>query len=133
MKMKSLEEKIAADKKGCFTILSLLSTVGILFNSLFYLSSPLGIVFSSIYFLINSIFVGRFFFEDEDLNFRVVLGFLLLLALIATGTGAAMFLRAMEILPIPFDVRTVVMVLILITVGFSFINHLRTKIFHRWK
>ncbi len=122
MASKYLEEKIAADKKGCFTILSLLSTVGMLFNSLLFLSSLLGIIFSSIYFLINSIFVGRLFFENEDLNFRMVFGFLLLLVCIATGAGAAMFLRALDIFPIPFDIRAITIILIVITITLKLIS-----------
>lgn len=128
MRLKSLEEKIAADKKCCFTILSLLSTVGILFNSVLFLSSLLGIIFSSIYFLINSLFVGRLFFEDEDLNFRTVFGFLLLLVLIATGAGAVMFLRAMGIFPIPFDIRSIVAILSSITIVISLINHIQIRV-----
>jgi len=127
MKLETLEKIMATDKQGLFSVLALLSTIGIYINSITISSFYVGALFSSIYFVINSIFLGQLFFEDENTNFRVALGLLLLFTVLAASNGLAMFIVALEIFPILYEIKMVVSILVLITIVISFMNHIRIR------
>ncbi|UCE29045.1 MAG: hypothetical protein JSV85_07245 [Candidatus Bathyarchaeota archaeon] len=124
MALEKLEKTISTDRKGIFTIVALLATIGMYANST-RLSSPFfGFALTTIYFLINSVFAGSIFLRDEKPNFRFLLGLLLLLMLVAIG-GATIIVASGQI-PIKFDNLTTTALLILITMILSFLSH--TKI-----
>lgn len=123
MKLEALEKIIGTDKRCLFSILALLSTIGIYINSITISSFFVGASLSSIYFVINSIFLGKFFFKDENTNFRVALGLLLLFTVLAASNGLAMFVVALEIFPILYEIKMVVAVLALVTIMISLTNH----------
>jgi len=122
--LEKLEETISIDRKGIFTLIALLAAIGVYMNSTRLASSFFGVVLSIIYFTINSVFMGNIFLRDEKPNFRLVLGLLLLLMLVATG--GATIIVASGLIPIKFDTLTTTALLALITVILSFLNH--TKI-----
>lgn len=128
MKPEALEKMIANDKWYFFSILALLSTIGIYINSIIISSFFVGTLFSSIYFAINSIFLGQLFFKDENTNFRVALGLLLLFTLLAFTSGLAMFIVALEIFQILFKMEMVVVVLSIMTITISLTYHIQVKI-----
>jgi len=122
--LEKLEKTISMDRKGIFTIIALLATIGVYTNSA-RLSSPFfGVVLSIIYFTINSVFMGNIFLKDETSNFQFVFGLLLLLMLVSTG--GATIIVASALIPIKFNTTTTTALLALITVILSFLNH--TKI-----
>jgi len=122
--LEKLDETISMDRKGIFTIIALLATIGIYTNST-RLSLPFfGVVLSITYFTINSVFTGNIFFRDENPNFRFVFGLLLSLMLVAIG--GATIIVASALIPIKFDTPTTTALLALITVTLSSLNH--TKI-----
>jgi len=122
--LEKLEETISTDGKGIFTIIALLSIIGIYANST-RLSSPfLGVILTIVYFTINSVFMGSIFFQDEKTSFRVIFGLLLSLMLVAIG--GATIIVASGLIPIKFDTLTTTALLVLITATLSFLNH--TKI-----
>lgn len=123
VRLKGLEKTIAKNRRGCFTILAICSTIAMLINSITFSSSILGILFSSIYLLINSIFLGHIFFQEESASFRVALGFLVVIMLIALG-GASIII-ASGFFAIKFDTNTTIAVLTLITIAVSFINRIQ--------
>lgn len=127
MKLESLQEKITHNKFGCFTILALISAMGIFANSIIFSSFVLGILFTAIYSVINSILLGHIFFHNEKTGFRIAFGFLLLVMLIALGGVIAMYIVAFEIFPIRFDIKIISTILCIITSTISFMNHMQTK------
>jgi hypothetical protein len=131
MRPDALEKIIATDKRGIFSILALFSTLGIFINSITLSSSILGALFSSTYFIINSIFLGNLLFEDESINFRLAFGLLSLFMLYAFSNALAMFIVALEIFPILFETKTVVVILALIMTAISLTNHFRMRYLRR--
>ena len=125
MRLRELEKTIARDKRGCFTILAICSTIAVLINSITLSSPILGILFSSIYLLINSVFLGHIFFQEESASFRVALGFIVVIMLIALG-GAGIIIGS-GFFAIKFDTNTTIAVLTLITIAISFINRLQVR------
>jgi len=124
MTLEKLEKAVSTDRKGFFTIIALLATIAIYINST-RLSSPLfGVILSIIYFAINSAFMGNIFFRDQNPNFRFVFGLLLSLMLVAIGGAAIMVASAL--IPIRFNTTTTTILLALMCVALSFLNH--TKI-----
>ncbi len=121
MQFGRIERTIAADQKGIFTLVSLASAIMIYVNSTNISSLSLGVTFSAIYFLINSAFVGNILFKDESLGFRFVLGFFIVLMLIALG-GAAVII-ATALVPIQFNVTATFGVLVVLGAGISFLNN----------
>lgn len=130
MKAETLEKIIAADKRGLFSTLALLSTIGIYINSTIISSFFAGVLFSSIYFVINSVFLGQIFFQDESTNFRVALGLLLSFMLLATFSGLAMFVVALEIFPVLFKIDIVVAILFITTIAISLIRRIQMRLSH---
>ena len=124
MKLQKLERIIADDRRGYFTVLALLSTIGMLINSITLFSPALEIPLALIYFLINSIFCGSIFFQEENTSFRIVLGLLILLMLIALGS--AIVIIANSLFPTRLNLKTITAVLSLITTALAFTKH--TKI-----
>jgi len=76
------ERIVVRDGKLLFTQLSLLSVLLTFVNMIFIGSAVLGIVPSLIYFLINAMFLGNAFFDDEAPFERLGLGSLLLITII---------------------------------------------------
>jgi hypothetical protein len=125
MTLKRLEKTIARDKRGYFTILTVCSTTAMLINSITLSSPILGILFSSVYLLINSVFLGHIFFQEESASFRVAFGFIVIIMLIALG-GAGIIIGS-GFSAIKFDTNTTIAVLTLITIAISFINRLQVR------
>jgi len=125
MGLQGLARIIADDRRGYFTILALLSTIGMLINSITLSSPLLEIPLVLIYFLINSVFCGSIFFQEEPTSFRIFLGLLILLMLIVLG-GAAIIITN-SLFPTRLDMKTITAVLTLITIMFSLLKH--TKIY----
>lgn len=123
MAFKKIERTISVDLRGVFTLISLASTIGIYINSTRLTSPYLGVIFTIIYFLINSIFTGNIFFDDENTYFRVILGLFALVMLIAIGGTAVIVASAL--IPIHFKVTTTTALLALITIVLSFLKHTR--------
>lgn len=124
MKLQKLERTIADDRKGYFTILALLSTIGMLINSYTLFSPIVEIPLALTYFLINIIFCGKIFFQEENTSIRITLGLLVLLMLIALGS--ALTIIASALLPIRLNMKTITAVLSLTTITLSLTKH--TKI-----
>ena len=122
----TLERAIANDKKGVFTLIALSSAIAIFVNSVTVSSLALGALFSSTYFLVNSVFLGHLFFEGEGSSFRIAFGILTLLMLVSLGNAIAMFVTALEILSLKFDVKVITVVLVLITGVTSIWKHLQS-------
>lgn len=125
MRLRELEKTISKDQRGCFTILAVCSAIAMLINSITLSSPILGILFSSIYLLINSVFLGHIFFQEESTSFRVALGFLVAVMLIALG-GAGMIIGS-GFFAVKFDTDTTIAVLAVITIAISFINRLQVR------
>ena len=123
MKLGKLEETIARDKRGIFTILAIASTIGILINSIIFLSSIIGIILAIIYFSVNSIFLGNVFFKEENASFRLLLGLLVLLMIIAMEGAFLIIMSA--VFPIRFDAKATVAILNLATVAIWFMRRIR--------
>jgi glucose uptake protein GlcU len=124
MELQKIERIIADDRRGHFTILALLSAIGMLINAITLFSPALEIPLALTYFLINSVFCGSIFFQEENTGFRIVLGLLTLLMLIALG--CAIVIIASSLFPTRLDMKTIIAVLSLITTALSFTKH--TKI-----
>jgi len=121
MKLERLEKTIAHDRRGYFTILALLSIIAMLINAITLSSPILELLFALMYFLINSIFCGSIFFQEEDVGFRIAFGLLVLLMLIATGSAIIIIARAL--FPIMLNMKTIIAVLSLITILLSVTKH----------
>lgn len=115
MKKLKLEELIAKDRRGVFTILAIASAIGLLINSIVFRSPLAGVAFTTLYFLINSILVGDAVFREESANFRILFGLLVTLMLIALGGASLIVVSA--IFPIRFDAKATVAILTLATAG----------------
>ena len=127
MKLNALENLIARDKLYSFSILSIVSTAGMLINTSTISSIVLGALLSSIYFLINSIFIGRFFFDDESIGFRIAFGSLVLLMLIALGSTAVIVTNGLGILPTVLSTKVTILILTIITISVSTSYHIQLR------
>lgn len=123
MKPGKLVEMIARDRRGVFTILAIVSTIGMLINSITFLSPIIGTVLATVYLLINSIFLGNVFFKEENTNFRMILGFLVLLMIIAIESASLIIISA--VFPIIFDAKATVTILNLATVAIWFMRRVQ--------
>lgn len=74
-----IEELIIRDEKLLFTTVSYIVTLIVFVNLTLFISWVIGTIASIFYFLINGVFLGRAFFEKEDLFSRFMLGNLLLI------------------------------------------------------
>jgi hypothetical protein len=123
MTLEKLEEIIARDRRGVFTVLAIVSTIVMLINLITFSSPIIGTVLTTIYFLINSIFLGNVFFKEESANFRVLLGFLVLLMIMALE-GASLIITS-AVFPIRFDAKATVAILNLATIAIWFMRRVR--------
>ena len=113
-----LQELIVRDRKLLFTIISYIMILMIFVNLNFALSPGIGILASIVYFLINGTFLGRSFFEKQDLFFRFILGNLLLVVFLASVAWAVMIIYNL-------DVIRSTLVLCIVTALCSFLNKRR--------
>ena len=127
MKISDLENLIDNDRFYAFTILSVASTAGMFISTFVAFYSFLGILFSSIYFLINSVFLGRFFFQDESTGFRIAFGSLVLLMIIALGSATVIIVGGLGFLPIVLSARVTILILASIAVAASAIHRIQIK------
>jgi len=93
----AMEELIVRDEKLLFTIVSYITILMIFINLNFYFSSAIGTIASVIFFLINGTFLGRAFFEKEDLFLRFMLGNLLLVTCLALIAWVVMIIYNLDI------------------------------------
>ncbi|UCG45082.1 MAG: hypothetical protein JSV58_06860 [Candidatus Bathyarchaeota archaeon] len=121
-----LEDLVAGDRRGYFTIIALLAVLGMLINSITLFSFAVEIPMVLVYFVINTIFCGSILFREEPLQFRMVFGLLALLMLTALG-GAAVIISS-SLLPVRLDMKTVLGILGTITVLLSVIKHTRLNV-----
>ena len=91
-----IEELIVRDEKLRFTTVSYIMTLMIFINLNFSLSLVIGTTASIIYFLINGAFLGRTFFEKEDLFLRFMLGNILLIAFLGLISWAIMIIYNLD-------------------------------------
>lgn len=120
MNLVGFENLVSRDESFLFTMVSF-AVIGIMFlNLTFFRSVVVGVVASVGYFLVNGIFLGSAFFEDEDVLLRVILGNLLLLASLGFVGWLVMIIYNLDIL------RSV-LVLCVVTVFSSLINRLRKR------
>lgn len=92
------ERIVVRDGKLLFTQLSLLSVFLTFVNMVFIRSAVLGIAPSLIYFLINAMFLGNAFFDDEAPFARLGLGSLLLTATIGLIGWAILIAFGLDVL-----------------------------------
>jgi len=92
-----MEELIVRDEKLLFTTVSYIMILMIFINLNLYFLPAIGTIASVIYFLINGTFLGRAFFEKEDLFLRFMLGNLLLLTCLALIAWAVMTIYNLDI------------------------------------
>jgi uncharacterized integral membrane protein len=121
MTLEKLEEMIARDRRCIFTVLAIVSTIAMLINSITLSSPMVGTVLTTIYLLINSIFLGNLFFKEESANFRVILGSLVLLMIMALEGSSLIILSSL--FTIIFDVKAAVVILNLATVAIWLMRH----------
>ena len=110
-----LQELIVRDRYLIFTSLSYVMILAIFVNLTFSLSPAVGILSSIIYFLINGMFLGTVFFENQDLLLRLVLGILVLIVLLGTVAWAVLITYNL-------DVLRSVLVLCIVAASCSFLN-----------
>lgn len=92
-----IEESIIRDEKLLFTAVSYITILMIFINLNLYFSPAIGTIASVTYLLINGTFLGRAFFEKEDLFLRFMLGNLLLLSCLALIAWAVMTIYNLDI------------------------------------
>ena len=110
-----MEESIIRDEKLLFTTVSYIMILVIFINLNFYFSPAIGTVASITYFLINGIFLGRAFFEKEDLFLRFMLGSLLLVTFLAMIAWVIMIIYNL-------DITRSILVLCIVTALASLLN-----------
>lgn len=93
-----IEELIVRDEKLLFTMVSYIATLMIFINLNFSLSPAIGTTASIIYLLINGTFLGRAFFEKEDIFVRLMLGILLLVAVLGILAWAMMIVYNLDMI-----------------------------------
>ena len=93
-----IEELIVRDEKLLFTMVSYIATLMIFINLNFSLSPAIGTTASIIYLLINGAFLGRAFFEKEDIFVRLMLGILLLVAVLGILAWAMMIVYNLDMI-----------------------------------
>lgn len=124
-KLTKVEEAIAKDKKGFFTILAVFSAVVMFINSVTLSSQIIGALLTVSYFAINSIFLGHIFFQEETAAFRTAFGFLVAVMLVAL-CGATVIV-ASGFLPVKFDAQTTIVAITVVTVVVSITDHIKTR------
>jgi len=77
-----LENAIVHDKKLLYTLISYVTVLVIFVNQTILHFLGIGATASAVYFLINGTFLGRAFFEKEELFLRLLSGNLLLIVLL---------------------------------------------------
>lgn len=92
-----IEDLIVRDKKLLFTTVSYLMILMIFINLIFFFSPAIGTIASVIYFLVNGAFLGRAFFDQEDLFLRFILGNLLLVTCLALIAWVVMIIYNLDI------------------------------------
>lgn len=110
-----IEELIVRDEKLLFTTVSYITTLMIFINLNFSLSPAIGTTASIVYFLINGAFLGRAFFEKEDIIVRLTLGILLLVAVLGILAWAMLIIYNLDM------IQTTI-VLLVVTAMCSFLN-----------
>ena len=96
-KTSKLETLIARDAKLVFTLTSYILALATYANGSTLQSSFLGLIISVPYFAINSIFLGRAFFKNEDPFFRLMLGVLSLVLLLGFASWLAVIIYNLSI------------------------------------
>jgi len=96
LRLSALENLIASDRKFSFTLLSY-AIISITFVNLSVTRSPLiGGITSLIYLLINGTFLGRAYFEKEELFLRFMLGNILLIVFLGLISWAIMIIYNLD-------------------------------------
>ena len=93
-----MEELIVRDERLLFTTVSFATVLIVSLNSTFIHSLVLGIIGSSIFFLINTVFLGHVFFDDEIPFIRVMLGGLVLLLLLGIVSWAILIVSNLDLI-----------------------------------
>lgn len=118
--LSKLENLIASDQKFSFTLISY-ATISTIFINLSVTHSPLiGGLTSLVYLSINGTFLGRAFFEKEELFLRFMLGNLLLVVLLGFVGWLTMIIYNLDV------TRTAIAIFIVATTA-SLINRARLR------
>lgn len=97
-RLDAAEKSVAQNKKLIFTIISYLAILAIFVN-LNNIKSPLvGLIASAFFFVINAIFLGHAFLENEILFFRFTFGVLLLVMLLGFVGWLIMIIYNLDII-----------------------------------
>ena len=112
---RKLEELIVRDHNFIFTIFSFLLILIIYLNLSFTSSPIIGTAASIAFFMINGIFLGHVFFEEENALLSFLLGSLLLIVFLGLVAWIVMILHNLDI------VRSTI-VLCIVTALSSFLN-----------
>jgi hypothetical protein len=97
LRLENVEEFIVRDEKVLFTIVSFAMALIIFLNQVIIHSIIFGITSSLIFILLNAVFLGRVFFENETPLLRLVLGGLFLLLFLGIVGWIVMFLYNIDI------------------------------------
>jgi len=90
---KKIRGAIERDKYFFFTLLSILSTIGMILNVMVFLQPTLGAFLFVIYLIINVTFIGRIFFKDETTFFKMSFGSVTLLMFIVIANAILVLLN----------------------------------------
>ena len=93
-----IEKLIVRDENLSFTLFSYIMILTIFINLNFFPSPAIGTMTSIIYFLINGTFLGRAFFEKENLFLRFMLGNFLLVLFLGLTSWAIMIIYNLDII-----------------------------------
>jgi len=110
-----LETFIILDKKLIFTLASYFLVLAMYINLQVLRSFVLGFMASIFYFLINGMFLGHAFFEQEAAFFRLTFGILLLIMLLE-------FIGWLSVIIYNLDVVRFTLVLFVVATLSSFLN-----------
>lgn len=119
--LESLEQLIVRDSNMVFTATSFGMILVILINQIVVFSIALGAAASVPFFLINVVFLGNAFFEDEAMLVRFLLGGLVLLVFV--GVTSWLFLIAHSL-----DVWMSTLALCVVAGGCSLLSRLRKSV-----
>ena len=92
-----IEELIVRDQKLLFTFTSYIMILIVYINQSINPSPLIGATATIVYFFINTVFVGKVFFREEDLFLRFALGSLLLIVLLGLVAWAIMIIYNLDI------------------------------------
>jgi hypothetical protein len=114
-RISNIETLITQDGKLVFTLSSYVLALAIYVNGTLLQSSLIGLVISVPYLVINGIFLGRVFFKNEEIFFRLMLGLLSLIVLLG-------FVSWLAVIIYNLSIANVFLVLLVVSTACSSLN-----------